>query len=96
MTKKPEHAPISGFPVVDGEITVGGIGLSRLAARVGRTPFFAYSRALMTERVRRLRKLLPAEIQLHYAMKANPMPAVGVAHAPSVNLSPGDKLAYLA
>ncbi len=76
MTKKPEHAPISGFPVVDGEITVGGIGLSRLAARVGRTPFFAYSRALMTERVRRLRKLLPAEIQLHYAMKANPMPAV--------------------
>ncbi len=30
---------------------VGGIPLDRLAERVGGTPFFAYDRALLTERV---------------------------------------------
>ncbi|MFC7049347.1 pyridoxal-dependent decarboxylase, exosortase A system-associated [Emcibacter nanhaiensis] len=74
--KKPQHAPITGYPVVDGEITLGGIKLSRLANRVGSTPFFAYDRRLMTARVEEMRKYLPKQVQLHYAMKANPMPAV--------------------
>jgi diaminopimelate decarboxylase len=64
------------FPEVDGELSVGGIPLSLLAARVGRTPFYAYDRGLIEERVALLRGVLPAEIQLHYAIKANPMPAV--------------------
>lgn len=50
--------------------------LTRLAARVGQTPFYAYDRAAMTARVAELRRHLPPEIELHYAMKANPMPAV--------------------
>jgi len=66
----------SRFPVVKGELTVGGIPLSLLAARVGRTPFYAYDRAIIDERVALLRRVLPAEIELHYAIKANPMPAV--------------------
>lgn len=37
--KKPQHAPIVGFPVQDGELTIGGIPVSRLAKRVGATPF---------------------------------------------------------
>jgi diaminopimelate decarboxylase len=61
----------------DGErLTVGGIPVDRLAERVGGTPFFAYDRALITRRVQRLRKALPAGIRLGYAVKANPMPAV--------------------
>jgi diaminopimelate decarboxylase len=55
---------------------VGGVPLERLAARVGSTPFFAYDRRLITERVELLRATLPAGIQLSYAVKANPMPAV--------------------
>ena len=55
---------------------VGGIPLDRLAERVGGTPFFAYDRALLTERVALLRATLPAGIELGYAVKANPMPAV--------------------
>ncbi|MBL0090026.1 MAG: pyridoxal-dependent decarboxylase, exosortase A system-associated [Ideonella sp.] len=70
---------MSQFPVVDGELIVGGMPLSRLAARVGQTPFYAYDRNLLTRRVSDLRTALPAGIELHYAMKANPMPAV-VAH----------------
>jgi diaminopimelate decarboxylase len=55
---------------------VGGIALERLATRVGPTPFFAYDRDAITERVALLRATLPADIKLSYAIKANPMPAV--------------------
>ncbi|GAB3744820.1 pyridoxal-dependent decarboxylase, exosortase A system-associated [Microlunatus parietis] len=64
------------FGTVAGELAIGGIGLSRLAARIGSTPFFAYDRSLITERVQLLRQTLPPAIRLHYAVKANPMPAV--------------------
>ncbi|MBT9505833.1 MAG: pyridoxal-dependent decarboxylase, exosortase A system-associated [Rhodoferax sp.] len=72
----PVHAPMNQFPVKDGELVVGGERLSHLAARVGQTPFYAYDRALLRSRVDELRKVLPATVKLHYAMKANPMPAV--------------------
>lgn len=73
---KPEHAPIVGFPVMDGELTVGGIKISQLAHRVGSTPFYAYDRSLISERIGDMRKFLPAKLKLHYAVKANPMPAI--------------------
>jgi len=79
----PVHAAMSQFAVRDGELVVGGIGLSRLAAIVGRTPFYAYDRSLLSARVRELRALVPATVKLHYAMKANPMPAL-VAHLASL------------
>ncbi|QNE36689.1 pyridoxal-dependent decarboxylase, exosortase A system-associated [Leifsonia shinshuensis] len=69
-----EHA--AAFGTIDGELSVGGLPLSRLAARVGSTPFFAYDRGLLDARVERLRSVLPARVELSYAMKANPMPAV--------------------
>jgi diaminopimelate decarboxylase len=72
----PTHAPMNGLAVADGELMVGGIALSRLAARVGQTPFYAYDRQLLTQRVAQLRSALPESIKLHYAMKANPMPAL--------------------
>jgi diaminopimelate decarboxylase len=72
----PKHAQMSQFAVVDGEVSIGGQPVSRLAERVGRTPFYAYDRALLKGRVAQLRAALPAPVKLHYAMKANPMPAV--------------------
>lgn len=59
-----------------GELMIGNTPVSRLAARVGQTPFYAYSRDLLQARVADLRAALPAAVKLHYAMKANPMPAV--------------------
>jgi diaminopimelate decarboxylase len=70
---------MSQFPVQGAELLIGGIPLSRLAARVGSTPFYAYDRSLLDGRVAQLRAALPAQVKLHYAMKANPMPAL-VAH----------------
>lgn len=72
----PAHAPMDHFPVVDGELHIGGIPLTRLAARVGQTPFYAYDRQLLTRRVEELRLGFPKRVKLHYAMKANPMPAL--------------------
>jgi diaminopimelate decarboxylase len=73
---RPQHAPMTQFDVVDDCLQVGGMPLTRLAERVGSTPFYAYDRAKLTERVALLRRHLPPEVHLHYAMKANPMPAV--------------------
>ena len=73
---KPVHAAMDQFAIAGDELVIGGMPLSRLAERVGQTPFFAYDRALLAARAAQLRQALPAGIKLHYAMKANPMPAV--------------------
>ena len=72
----PVHAPMDQYPVQGSELLVGGQPLSLLSARVGQTPFFAYDRRLLRQRVNSLRAVLPTSIKLHYAMKANPLPAV--------------------
>ena len=70
----PAHAPMSQFAVCGDELLVGGMPVTQLAARVGRTPFYAYDRALLVQRVGELRAILPPGVKLHYAMKANPFP----------------------
>jgi diaminopimelate decarboxylase len=76
MSTRPQHAPLTQFAVVDDCLQVGGMPLTRLAERIGSTPFYAYDRSKLSERVAELRRHLPPEVHLHYAMKANPMPAV--------------------
>jgi len=73
---RPKHATLTQFPVIENCLQIGGLPLTRLAQQVGQTPFYAYDRQKITERIALLRKHLPEEIHLHYAMKANPMPAV--------------------
>ena len=70
------HAPTLNFAVQDNCLVIDGMPLTRLAERVGSTPFYAYDRRLITQRVAQLRAALPPDIHLHYAIKANPMPAV--------------------
>jgi len=68
---------LSSWPVdAAGELLVGGRPLSRVVAEVGRTPCYLYDRARIAGTVRGLRAALPAGVHLHYAMKANPMPAL--------------------
>ena len=66
----------AAFRSEDGALAVGGVPLDRLAQRVGGTPFLAYDRELISRRVALLRSELPEELELSYAVKANPMPAV--------------------
>ena len=70
------RSAIDTFDTIGGQLAVGGIALARLAARVGSTPFFAYDRSLLDQRVELLRNTLPTGVELSYAVKANPMPAV--------------------
>jgi diaminopimelate decarboxylase len=84
-TPRPTHAPMAQFPVVDDCLQVGGVPLTQLAQRAGRTPFYAYDRGLITRRVELLRRHLPPNLHLHYAIKANPMPAVVQHLAPLVD-----------
>jgi diaminopimelate decarboxylase len=72
----PCHALMNQFAVEGGELMVGGLSLTRLAGRVGASPFYAYDRGLMSRRISELRTILPPVVKLHYAMKANPMPAL--------------------
>ena len=76
MTKIPVHAQIEAFDVVDNCLIFGGKKVTDLANRAGQTPFYAYDRELIANRVGKLRSHLPREIELHYAIKANPMSAV--------------------
>lgn len=76
MKQKKQHAPLKYFQVKDNILQVGDQSLTRLISTIGRTPFYAYDRNVMTEKVVHLRKLLPDGIKLHYAMKANPMPEI--------------------
>ncbi len=81
----PKHAPMTQFPVREGELQIGGMPLSRLACRIGQTPFYAYDRGVLKVRMEALRSILPPQVHVHYAMKANPMPAVVQTLAPWVD-----------
>lgn len=76
MKPKPTHQLPAHIAVSGAELCIGGMPLTRLAERVGKTPFYAYDRGQMSARVATLRSALPGGVDLHYAMKANPMPAL--------------------
>lgn len=76
MKAASSHAAMDHFPVQDDCLIVGGVPLTVLAEQVGATPFYVYDRRLLSERVALLRRSLPEAISLHYAIKANPMPAL--------------------
>lgn len=70
------HGPIPpGFRAdAGGMLLIGGDRAEALADAAGDTPLFVYDSAMLTARVAEWRAAMPAEVQLHYAMKANPYP----------------------
>ena len=71
------HTSLPDFLAVrDGQLHIDGVPVSQLAARAGTTPFYVYSRTAIGARIAALRAALPPAIHLHYAIKANPMPAL--------------------
>ena len=68
------HGPIPpGFAAdADGMLRIGGQRADALAEAAGDTPLFVYDRAMLTARAAEWRAAMPREVQLHYAMKANP------------------------
>ncbi|MHB9878248.1 pyridoxal-dependent decarboxylase, exosortase A system-associated [Pacificimonas sp. ICDLI1SI03] len=56
----------------DGELLIGGDRASALVERAGDTPLFVYDRAVIDRQIAALRAAMPADLELHYAVKANP------------------------
>jgi diaminopimelate decarboxylase len=68
------HGPIPpGYAAdEDGMLLIGGDRADTLADMAGDTPLFVYDSAMLTARVAEWRAAMPADVQLHFAMKANP------------------------
>lgn len=73
---KPKHHNRTLFSSKDNELLVGGIKLTQLSQQLGASPFYAYDRQLITQRMEELRQQMPSNLKIHYAIKANPMPAL--------------------
>ena len=73
---KPVHAAMSQFQTNGDQLLINGHPLNLLRYHAGQTPFYAYDRSVIAQKVRLLRHKMPPSLKLHYAVKANPMPAV--------------------
>ena len=62
----------AGFTAIEGELAIDGQKASALVEQAGGTPLFVYSAAMIRATHARLRAALPAEVAIHYAVKANP------------------------
>src|SRR3546814_9731456 len=68
------HGPIPpGFAAdAGGMLLIGGRRADALAGAGEDTPLFVYDSVMLAARVAAWRAAMPAAVQLHYAMKANP------------------------
>lgn len=58
------------------ELLVNGTPLSRVVEAIGQTACYVYDRSRLIHRASALKARLPSRVHLHYAIKANPMPAL--------------------
>lgn len=71
-----QHDRLERIDVRNNELLIADKTTSQLAEIAGGTPFYVYSRDELSDRVTQLRAAMPEALKLHYAIKANPMPAV--------------------
>ena len=82
----PRHSPHPFFTRTrDDCLLIGDQTVAEVASALGRTPFYVYSKTAISERLRALRSSLPRAVHVHYAVKANPMPALVAFIAPLVD-----------
>src|SRR5262249_51103950 len=56
--------------------SIAGLNLWQVADIAGRTPFFVYDGSAIQRRCHMVREGMPRGVRLHYAIKANPLPAL--------------------
>lgn len=71
---KPMGTIPAGYDAVDGVLHIAGESVAAHIAAAGDTPLFVYDLRRIGGQVTAFRTHIPAEISLHYAMKANPWP----------------------
>lgn len=63
------------FEISDGKLLIGGKTAEEIATEVG-TPFYAYDLGIARQKLEKLRVAMPSELEIHYAIKANPHPEI--------------------
>jgi diaminopimelate decarboxylase len=72
----PQHDAMTQFGQSGSNITLGGFSLDQISTILDKNVFYAYDRSVIAEQIQRFRQAIPQRIHLHYAIKANPNPAV--------------------
>lgn len=75
--------PIPRYFAEQGELTIAGKAATDWVAEAG-SPLFVYDMGIVRERLARLRAALPDACEIHFAIKANPLPEFLAAVAPLV------------
>ncbi len=86
LSPKP-HGPIPPYFSADGDgmMCIGGQRVDRLIASAGDTPLFVYDVDVVRQRLHVLRSAMPDGLGIHYAIKANSLPAFLDAVRPMVD-----------
>ncbi len=71
----------AGFePDPEGRLTIGGWDAEMLVSEAGGTPLFVYDTRRLADQISRFRAAFPADVALHYAVKANPYAPLARSH----------------
>lgn len=73
---KPVHERLARLHSNDNRLLIANRHAEDLVAIAGGSPCYIYDRDAITETVLGLRQAMPDALSLHYAIKANPMPAI--------------------
>ena len=87
--------PIPPAFASEGPLTIGGRTAEDWAGQ-GDTPLFVYDLGIVAKRAAALRAAMPAGLDIHFAIKANPLPALVAAVAPmfeGLDVASGGELA---
>ena len=68
-----------------GELCIGGAPVSHWIGEAGSTPLFIYDLGIVRDTITALRRAMPPQLHIHYAMKANPHPQLLRAMVPMVD-----------
>lgn len=71
-----EFDRLTRIQVKNNQLLMSGKTAQQVAQIAGRVPCYIYDRQLIKQRVESLKQCLPEKVRLHYAIKANPMPAL--------------------
>lgn len=72
----PAHAEMNQFEIDDHQLLVGGKTLDTIANILDKQVFYAYDKNVVKNQIDKFHKHIPKSIKLHYAIKANPYPAL--------------------
>jgi diaminopimelate decarboxylase len=79
-SKQANHSDLTTYPAKftrkDNELVIGKLSISRIEKLLGKTPYYAYDKQAIINKVNVLHTALPKQVSLHYAIKANPYPSL--------------------